>query len=49
MNTIQDLYLQLLAAWGEHPLDEEAVREILYEWTKNVIRTTQRMEKLKNN
>ena len=34
--TPEQLYLDLLAAWGTYPLDEEAVREII---TKNLLIT----------
>ena len=31
MKTLQDFYLDLLAAWGQPPLDTDAVLEILTE------------------
>jgi len=42
-DTIQQLYLELLAAWGEHPLDEEAVKEALHDWTKLIVRNTKKL------
>lgn len=44
--TIQDYYLELLAAWGESPLDEQAVKEILQEIISETVKTTNKLESL---
>lgn len=36
MKNIQDYYLELLAAWGDTPIDEEGVKEILATALKEV-------------
>jgi len=40
MKTLQDHYLDLLAAWGELPLDEEEVKNILSEMILNPNKST---------
>lgn len=40
MEDTQDTYLNLLAAWGELPLDEEGAKEILQEFVKAIRKQT---------
>jgi hypothetical protein len=37
MKTIQDYYLDLLAAWGDSPSDEEEVKNILHRIIKDTV------------
>lgn len=43
VDSIAQLYLELLAAFGTHPLDEEAVKEILHEWTHTTVLNTKKL------
>lgn len=39
MKTVQDIYLELLAAWGDSPIDEEEVKNILHRFLTDVVTT----------
>jgi len=41
--TVQDIYLELLAAWGDTPLDEKEVKNILHNFIKDVVNTERKM------